>query len=117
MHISLIVVPDARAGSRKDGLDGEQIPHLSRLEDSPLGIDEGDALAFENKTRLQFVGGQMAMHLAQHSNMLESRHPNQCVPVNVAHGDIPHPLKQCSLCQVMASGSGRCEASCGTLIR
>ena len=77
-------------GSRKYGLDGEEILHLSRLEDSPLGIDQREALALENKTRLQFVGGQMVCHLTQHSNMLESSHPHQGVPADVAHRDIRH---------------------------
>ena len=47
----------------------------------PPGIDERDALAFENKPRFQFVGGQMAMHPTQPSNMLESRHAHRVLSV------------------------------------
>ena len=64
-RVSLIVVPDPRAGSRKYGLDGEQIPHLSRLEDSPLGIDERDAFSSKNEARPEFVRGQVIVDFTE----------------------------------------------------
>ena len=47
MHLALVVVPDLAARLREDGLDRQQEPHLLRLEDAALRIDERNALALE----------------------------------------------------------------------
>jgi hypothetical protein len=54
---------------------------LLRFEYTTLRIDERDALALENKTRLQLSRGQVIVHLAQPSHMLESRHANEHVAI------------------------------------
>ena len=56
------------------------------------------------------VGGWRLLRRGQHrtravlSDSKTGPYPHQGVPIIVAHRDIPHPLKQCSLCQVRASG-------------
>jgi hypothetical protein len=49
---------------RKDGLDRQQETHLLRLEDATLRIDERDAFAFENDTRLQLRRGQVIVDVS-----------------------------------------------------
>ena len=45
MYLSLVVVPDLAARLRENGPYRQQEPHLLRLEDAALRIDERDALA------------------------------------------------------------------------
>jgi hypothetical protein len=45
-----------------------------RLKDAALRIDERDTLAIEDEARLQLGRGQVIVHLAQPSHLLESRH-------------------------------------------
>lgn len=65
MHFALVVVPDLATRLREHGFDRQQKPHLLRLEYTTLRIDERDALALENKTRLQLSRGQVIVHLAR----------------------------------------------------
>ena len=51
MHLALVVVPDPAAGLREHGLDRQEEPHLLRLEDAPLRVNERNALAIENESR------------------------------------------------------------------
>ena len=85
MHLALIVVPDLAARLREHGLDRQQEPHLLRLEDAALRIDERDALAVKDKARLQLGRGEMIVNLAQPSDMLEGRHSRMSVLVKIGH--------------------------------
>ena len=85
MHLALVVVPDLAARLREHSLDRQQELHLLRLEDAALRIDERDALALEDKARLQFGRSQMIVHLAQPSDMLESRHAYERVMIGINH--------------------------------
>jgi len=49
MHFALIIVPNFAPGPRKHSLDRQQEPHLLWLEDAPLRIDQGYALAMKTK--------------------------------------------------------------------
>ena len=93
-------------GFGKHGLDRQQEPHLLRLEDAALRIDERNALALEDEAGLQLGRGQVIVDLAQPSHMLESRHAHQGVAVIDRHRYHRHPLKQCSLCQRQRLGIG-----------
>ena len=81
MHLALVVVPDFTARLREDGLDRQQEPHLLRLEDATLRVNEGNALAPEYEAGLQLGRGQVIMDLVQPSHILESRHAHQGVAV------------------------------------
>ena len=85
MHLALVVVPDLAARLREHGLDRQQKPHLLRLEDAALRIDERDALALKDKARLQLGCGQMIVYFAQPSDMLESRYSYERVTIGVIH--------------------------------
>lgn len=52
VYLPLIIVPDACAGPWKYGPDRQQKLHLSRLENSPLRVDQRDALTVENEAGL-----------------------------------------------------------------
>jgi len=47
MSILLIVIPDAPALPGEHGSDGQQVNHLPGLEDAPLRVHQGYALALE----------------------------------------------------------------------
>ncbi len=51
MNRTLIVIPDARASSRIDGPDTEQMSHGSRLEYSSLGVDQRNSLPVYKESR------------------------------------------------------------------
>ena len=57
MHLASVIAPDLAARLGEDGLDRNQDTHLLRLEDTPLRIDERNALAVELTTRSQLVRG------------------------------------------------------------
>jgi hypothetical protein len=44
VDLVLVVVPDLGSRPREDGFDRQQKPHLPRLEDAALRIDQRDAL-------------------------------------------------------------------------
>ena len=67
MHFALIIVPNFAPGPRKHSLDRQQEPHLLRLEDAPLRIDYGYALAIENEARLQLIRCEVVVKLGRGS--------------------------------------------------
>src|SRR5437879_450987 len=85
MYLALVVVPDLAAWLRKHGPNRQKKPHLLRLEDTTLGIDEGDAFAVENKSWLQLVGGQMIVDLAKSPHMLERSQANARITIRLTH--------------------------------
>ena len=106
MHLALVVVPDLAARLREDGLDRQQEPHLLRLEDAALRIDERDALAVEHEARLQLGRGQVIVDLAQPSHMLESRRcASECRGVSVSSAP-PSSPETMLVVPAQRSGSG-----------
>jgi hypothetical protein len=81
VNLSLVIVPDPAAWLREHRLDGEQEPHLLRLENAALRIDQRDPLAVKDKTRSQVRRGQVIVHLAEPSNLLERRHAHKNITI------------------------------------
>ena len=93
VHLALVVVPDFSARSRKDGLDGEQEPHLLWLENAALRVDEWDTFALEKKPWLQFFPRQMVVHCVQPSYLFKGCHAHLDVSAVLAHSDLGLSLK------------------------
>jgi hypothetical protein len=72
MHLALTVVPELAARCWEHSLDRQQEPHLLRLENSALRIDERNTLTLEDQARLQLRRRQVIVNLAESSHMLES---------------------------------------------
>ncbi len=85
MYFSLVVIPDSASGFGENSLDRQQKAHLLRLKDSALWIDERDAFAIEDEARFKVGRRQMIVYLAQPSNVLESRHSHERVPIRFIH--------------------------------
>ncbi len=79
----LVVVPDLASGFGEHGLDGQQVLHLSRLEDAALWVDQGDALASVVEAGLQFGRGQVVMHLNKSAHVFERSPADQRVVLGV----------------------------------
>ena len=47
MSFTLIVIPDPSTSSREDGLDAQQVCHLTGFENPALRVDQRNALAAE----------------------------------------------------------------------
>jgi len=76
MSILLIVIPDAPALPGEHGSDGQQVNHLPGLEDAPLRVDEGDALAPELEPGCKIVGTEdTAQEGGEPVHVLEGRLP------------------------------------------
>jgi hypothetical protein len=60
MSLALIVIPDPSTPSREDGLNAQQVRHLSRLEDPALRVDQRDAVAVELEPTREILRGEYA---------------------------------------------------------
>src|SRR6266404_4742903 len=58
----LVIVPDARAGSRIDGPDAKQMLHGCWFEDTALGVDQRNSLAINEESDPQFFRCDYATH-------------------------------------------------------
>jgi hypothetical protein len=79
MDLALVVIPNLAARLREDGFDRQKEAHLFRFINAPPLIDERDAIALKQKTRLYLDLSQVIVDLTEPSHMLESRHPHQGV--------------------------------------
>jgi hypothetical protein len=63
--------------------------HVVWLEYAPLLVDERDALPVEREAGPQLFRGQVIVHLAQPSDMLEGGHANQRIAIRLIHLQMP----------------------------
>ena len=85
MNLALVIVPYPSARLREDRLDRQQEPHLLRLEDAALRIDQWDTLALEVETWFQVRRGQNLMRLPKSPNMLERCQAYTGISVAIHH--------------------------------
>jgi len=113
MHFALVVIPDLAARPRENGFDRQKEAHLLRFKDAALRINKRDALTLKHEAWFKLSGSQVIVDFTQPTHMLEGCRAHQGVAGVNGHRRHDHPLKQFSLCQVKASGSGYCLLSKG----
>src|SRR5690349_3713985 len=85
MYLTLIVVPHSIPWTRENSADGEQSPHLPRLEYSTLWIDKWNANALKDEAGLKIVACERRTHRAHALDVLESSKSHSRVRIEVLH--------------------------------
>ena len=104
MHLTLVVVPNLASRLWEDGSNREQEAHPLRLEDTALGVYQGNAFAPKLEAGFEISSGQIAPHFSEPLDCVEGCKSKRLIVLGVDSHSVLN-YRRSSLSRIQSPGA------------